>query len=82
MINEGQACDGLVKKPAFFTPRPFVRFSFEIEIYVRNHLRERKGNARHCDPTTRQETAADLSSALTSQGMVELQEKMLGKPGH
>jgi hypothetical protein len=47
MNNEGQACDGSVKKSAFLTSRPFVLFSFEIEIYVCNHLRTRQGNECH-----------------------------------
>jgi hypothetical protein len=33
---------------AYFAPRPFALFPFQIEIYVRNNLRARKqGSARH-----------------------------------
>jgi hypothetical protein len=47
MNNQRQACEVLVKESAYLTSRRFVLFSFEIEIYVRNHSRTGKESSHH-----------------------------------
>jgi hypothetical protein len=38
-----------VKESAYLAPRRFELFSFEIEIYVRNHSTTEKESAHHCE---------------------------------